>query len=158
MIIPECSFSCNGRITGYLASLEVFDDHLNSHFTLQVWHPTSSDSGRYSRVGNECPLTFNNINVMTDSTDYWRNVSCTGNNRIEFQSGDVIGYYQNNSLQNQLWGVVYVGYKSYVYKTPMALNTVSIKNFNQTFDEQLLLQIMFGKNYNIEFYKSILYS
>ena len=96
VIVPNSVFSCNGRVTGYLISLQS-DSASGSYPSVQVWHPTSSTE--YTRVDTECPLTASDISMMRDGNGdeyYLGNVSCTGNNRIEFQSGDVIGYYHGS--------------------------------------------------------------
>ena len=41
VIVPESDLSCNGRITGYLISLDRFSSE-GDYPIVQVWHPTSS--------------------------------------------------------------------------------------------------------------------
>ena len=79
VIVPESGFSCNGRITGYLISLESASSS-GDYPIVQVWHPTSSTV--YTRVGTECPLTdqsdisMMNIGVLAyylgECDLYWR--------------------------------------------------------------------------------------
>jgi len=148
VIIPEYSFSCNGRVTGYLISLES-DSSEGSYPIVQVWHPTSSTV--YTRVDTECALTDSDISRMRDSGDeyYLGNVSCTGNNRIEFQSGDVIGYYQGDPLRYRLWNIETMGYTSLHHDESSQLDTFTTNNVDDTFNNRLpLIQLMFGKNNN----------
>ena len=102
MIVPSSAFSCNGRVTGYLISLE--SDSLSGDYPrVQVWHPTGPTM--YTRVYTECPLTANDISMMSDGNGdeyYLGNVSCTGNSRIEFQSSDIIGYHHGSPVRYKL--------------------------------------------------------
>ena len=71
------------------------------------------------------------------------NVSCAGNNSIEFQLGDVIGYY---SVSYQLWSVANDGYISYHHNTNSLLKTFDINNADITYNNRRpLIQVMYGK-------------
>ena len=78
---------------------------------------------------------------------YLGNVSCNGSNRIEFQSGDVIGYHQGNSVHYRLWSVDINEYTAYYHRNePNPLNTFNINDADDTGnDRQPLIQVMFGK-------------
>ena len=130
VIVPESDFSCNGRITGYLISLESASSS-GDYPIVQVWHPTSSTV--YTRVVTECPLTESDIDRMRNGGDeyYFGNASCTGDNRIEFQSGDVIGYYHGNEVRYRLWSIGTMGYTSYnrdEENPPNMFNTNNVDN------------------------------
>ena len=145
VIVPRSNFSCNGRITGYLISLEI-DTSSGGYPSVQVWHPMSSSI--YNRVGTLCTLTANDINRMTDSGDeyYLGNVSCTGSNRIEFQSGDVIGYHQGSPVLYKIWNIETRGYTSYYRDSNSPLTTFSINSVDGMLENrQPLIQVMFGK-------------
>ena len=143
MIVPRSSFSCNGRITGYLISLES-DSSSGNYPTVQVWHPTSSRV--YTRVDTECPLTNNDISRMTDMGDeyYLGNVTCTGDNRIQFESGDIIGYHQSNEVRYSVWNIVTTGYTSYFRDEDNPINMFST-NTDETETWQPLIQVLYGK-------------
>ena len=147
MIVPSRNFSCNGRVTGYLISLESANNSSGGYPSVQVWHPTSSTE--YTRVNTECALTENDISMMRDGNghDYYLgNVSCTGNNRIEFQSGDVIGYHQGSPVRYQLWTVQYIGYRAYYHITNSTLNTFIISNDVPTRNDMIpMIELMYGK-------------
>jgi len=147
VIIPEYNFSCSGRITGYLISLiDIFV--FQGYPSIQVWHPTSSTV--YTRVDTECALTDSDISRMTDSMGdryYLGNVSCTGNNRIEFQSGDVIGYHQG-FIRYLMRNIRPMGYTSLrlVRNSPLTtFNTDDVSSDNVFENIQPLIQVMFGK-------------
>ena len=141
VIVPRIEFSCNGRITGYLISLES-DSSSGGYPSVQVWHPTSSTV--YTRVDTECALTANDISNMGDY--YLGDVSCNGNNRIEFQSGDVIGYHQGDEMRYRLWSIETMGYTSYYHDESNPLTTFNINNVDSTIENrQPLIQVMYGK-------------
>ena len=146
VVVPESDFSCNGRITGYLISLEEASSS-GDYPIVQVWHPTSSTV--YTRVDTECPLTANDIDRMRNGDDeyYLGNVSCTGDNRIEFQSGDVLGYYHANEVHYRLWSTDTAGYTAYHRDRNSPLNTLNINanSVDETDNRQPLIQVMYGK-------------
>ena len=146
VIVPNSAFSCNGRVTGYLISLQS-DSSSGGYPSVQVWHPTSST--QYTRVDTECALTASDISMMTDDNGdeyYFGNFSCTGNNRIEFQSGDIIGYHHGSPVRYKLWNIDANGYTSYYLDTNSPLNTFNINHKDiDSIDEQPLIQVMYGK-------------
>ena len=76
------------------------------------------------------------------------NVSCTGNNRIEFQSGDIIGYHHGSPVRYRLWNIVngsYTAYRRTGKDTP--LSSFNINSASDHLNEQPLIQIMYGKIY-----------
>ena len=149
VIIPEYNFSCNGRITGYLISLMEESNSGNRYPSVQVWHPTSSNSDTYNRVDAECALTANDINRMTDNMGneyYLGNASCTSDSIIEFQPGDVIGYH---SSRYEVWSIEVMGYTSYRDSEKNPLSTMDITDVDDTYNNRLpLIQVMFGKSNN----------
>ena len=148
MIVPDSTFSCNGRITSYVINLDSTNDSRGQgSASVQVWHPTSSTSTEYNRRDAECTLTINNITFIDNpgkGRDYYLgNVSCTGGNRIEFQSGDIIGYH---SVHYQLQSITNPGYTSYQRTASSPLNNFDTKIINNTYNNrQPLIQVMYGK-------------
>ena len=127
--------------------MDLLDDEEGSYPSVQVWHPTSPTE--YTRVDTECALTASDISMMRDNGDeyYLGNVSCTGNNRIEFQSNDIIGYYHGDPLRYTLWTIVTNGHTVH-RRTDRSnpLNIFNTGNADDTFnDRQPLVQIMYGK-------------
>ena len=159
VIVPSNAFSCNGRVTGYLISLESASSALHVHYpSVQVWHPTSST--QYTRVDTECPLTASDISIMRDGNGdnyYLGNVSCTGINRIEFQSGDIIGYHHGSLVYYQLWNIESNGYTSYHLDANSPLNTFNINDNASSIDNsQPLIHVMHGKINTLIFFKKFL--
>ena len=145
VIVPLHSFSCNGRVAGYLISLDNSSES-EGYPSVQVWHPTSSTE--YTRVDTKCALTASDISMMRDGNEdyYLGNVSCTGNNRTEFQSGDVIGYHQSSAICYRLWSIESKGYTSYQLATNSPLNTFIISNdVLSDSNRQPLIEVMYGK-------------
>ena len=143
VIVPRFEFSCNGRITGYVISLESASSS-GGYPSVQVWNPTSSTV--YTRVDTECALTANDITEMAVEDYYLGNVSCNGSNRIEFQSGDVIGYHQGDPLHYGLLSIETMGYTSYYHDESNPLTTFNINNVDSTIENrQPLIQVIYGK-------------
>ena len=154
-IVPNSVFSCNGRVTGYLISLES-DSSSGGYPSVQVWHPTSSTE--YTRVDTECALTASHISMMRDNGDdyYLGNVSCTGSNKIEFQSGDVIGYNHGSTMCYRLWNIETNGYTSYDRdnrKSPLDTFNINNDDVSLTDNRQPLIQVMYGKINTLIFVK-----
>ena len=144
MIVQGTEFSCNGRVTGYLISLERINSS-GDYPIVQIWRRHRTNQQLYNRVNTLCTLTGSNINNMGDY--YLGNVSCTGSERIEFRSGDVIGYYHANEVQYQLWSTDTAGYTVYQRDSNSPRNTLNIntRNVVKIDDRQPLIQVMFGK-------------
>ena len=145
VIVPMTAFSCNGIITGYLISLQ-YDSRQNGNSTIQVFHPTSSSS--YSEV-HEYTLQDSDI---TDMGDYHlANVSLTGSDRVEVQSGDIIGYYIRNTPRYNIWNIETMGYTSYTRALGAPSGSFTIVN-SGTASRQPLIQVTFGKVFVLYLY------
>ena len=91
-IIPRLSFTCSGRITSIRAKLQFYDsDWATNYPVFQVWRPVEG-STMYNKIGE--------VQLKSDDQLYEVNyyvqiatIILTGNNTIEVQSGDVVGYY-----------------------------------------------------------------
>ena len=147
VIVPNYNFSCNGRITGYLISLEPASSS-GDYPIVQVWRPNSIGSTVYTRVDTECALTASDINRMTSGGDdyYLGNVSCNGSNRIEFQLGDVIGYYHSSGVRYRLWNIGTSGYTSYSRDENSPPDTFNTNNVDGTETHQPLIEVLYGKS------------
>ena len=146
MIFPQSAFSCNGRVTGYLVRLNS-DGSSGGSASIHVWHPANSSF--YTRVTTECLITAVDIDEVTGNNQgggndyYLGNVSCTENS-IEFQSGDVIGYHQDNSVDYQLQTFNNNSYTYYHHNANDPLDTFNI-NSSQAVKDQPLIQVFYGK-------------
>ena len=144
-IIPRLNFSCNGRITSIKAGLSR-NTHFNNFLNFQVWRPSSSGSVIYNKIG-EVQLQSDN-QVTEGYNNFEATIILTDNNRTEFQSGDVIGYYHPLQSRYQVRDVSTRGYVLYHFDGSPAPNTVNLSAASDTFDyRQPLLQITVGKKY-----------
>ena len=100
-------------------------------------------------ISDNYRLRVIHINAMENY--YFSNVSFTGNDRIEFQSGDVIGYWQRPTPCYTLWSISTGGYTSYSVNSSYIFssddNTVDIddnSSVTATMDRQPLIQVIYG--------------
>ena len=146
VIFPSISFNCNGRITGVAASMyppSIFKLPNGKNLPVfQVWHPQSPGSNVYSVIGQvqfqPGTLQFNRrfINSV---------VSLTGDNQIQFQAGDVIGYYQPSNPLRLVWSIFSDNHTYYLSRSS-DLSTVNISSADyKTIGLQPLISIMIGK-------------
>lgn len=160
VIVPRISFPCNGRITGYVVSLKLErkgkgnKEDEPSYPVIQVWRPLNTiNPSVYTIVKSLCTPTASNINKTRDSMGdeyYLGNVSCAGNNSVEFQSGDVIGYHQTDDSQHyKVWNIEAAGYVShYTEGGPLDSFTITDDADESEDDQQPLIQLIFGKVYS----------
>ena len=107
VIVPQMTFGCTGRITGWSAhtlafALPAIIEQLTQIITFQVWRPSDSTPSSYTLVGSNS-LRFsgselaNGITAMnsTEQTAFFSfsNKTVAQKNEIYFQPGDVLGWY-----------------------------------------------------------------
>ena len=143
MIVPSANFTCNGRITNVMASSSQHSSR-NEYPFYQIWHPVSSESNIYERIG-QIQLDDSHATKMgSGDTHYWIiNIEFSGRNRLEFSMGDIIGYYDPPDPRFRLWSITSNGYTAYsnVANDPAAtFNTSSA----EVLREQPLIQVSFG--------------
>ena len=119
----------------------------------QVWHPTSLNSSIYNKIGEVQLPAGDFVAVGAGRSYFFANLILNGNSQIEFQSGDVIGYYQPFSALRLIRSIQTSGYTSYSNNinndtspsTSIDIRTVDNTNNNH----QPLIAVMFGKTINI---------
>ena len=89
-IIPRLNFTCSGRITSIRARMWLEAGNSNYPF-FQVWRPASVNSltiiGEVQlQSDDQLYEVYGDVRIATINLT-------AGNNTIEFQSGDVVGYY-----------------------------------------------------------------
>ena len=149
VIVPRSNFSCNGRITGYAVSLnreveEIEDNKIECNFpSILVWRPLNTEQTTY-RIINTYMLSIND-NIDREGNYYFADISFTGNNRIEIQSGDVIGYQHRSKACYSVWSNEAVDYTSYS-ANDIDNDTINIIDSSMTSDSDLqpLIQVDFG--------------
>ena len=91
-IFPEVGFTCSGSIDGWVFGAQ-WVGHDDRQFTeLQIWRPTGD--GAYTKVGNTT------IIVPERKTNRFYEYPLSS--PLDFQAGDVLGYYQPPADQSQL--------------------------------------------------------
>jgi len=145
VIVPKFSFDCNGRITGVEASMasgsvNVFTTRHLPWF--QIWRPSTSNLSIYTIINQ---TEFPNANFFSGILpgSHFYNLSLTNSDRIEFHSGDVVGYYQQavpilrvNSIQKD-------DYLSYSISAENPTDTINISNADND-TAQPLIKVIYG--------------
>ena len=110
VIVPHLNFTCNGRITNI--RIRISRDGTGDNFpSIQVWR-LSPSSQLYNLV-DEVQIQSSHLN--TQLTYLETNIPLTGNNRIQFQSGDVIGLYNPPDSRYDIRDITTPGYVFYVF-------------------------------------------
>ena len=144
VIVPRAAFNCNGRIMRIAVSMQLTNQSGNLPI-FQVWHPTSNTSSAYSRIG-EIQLPLGDLMNSSEGDYHYTNMSLNSSSQIEFQSGDVIGYYQPSNPQRSIWNIQTSGYISYSNNATNSLSSIDTSNVNHTDnDYQPLIEVIIGK-------------
>ena len=127
IIVPRANFTCNGRITSVAASLERNAAGVTDPY-FELWRPMTLDLDVYNKVG-EVQLVESEIveEVDNGNNTYWLvNITLNDDDRIEFEAGDVIGYYHPPDTRYRVWSVVSTGYRIVANELSNASNTISL--------------------------------
>ena len=120
-----------------------FDDSMNrnEYPFFQVWRPASVGSTIFNKIG-EVQLSDDQV---TGSSDYRRaTIILTGNNSIEVQSGDVVGYYHPPQSRYRVRTIQTDGY--ILYQFSGSHESVDLNNYqNRSNEHQPLIQFAIGK-------------
>ena len=146
-IIPRLNFTCDGRITGIRARVFLsFDFRRNDYLSFQVWRPSSVGSTVYNKIG-EVQLQSDDQVTGNNNDNRVANIILTGNNTIEFQSGDVVGYYHPPDARYQVLNTFRIGngYVLYRFDGSPAPTSIDISERDVRLDfYQPLLQFSIG--------------
>ena len=122
-IFPRLNFTCNGRITDIRARVRNVGG--NDYPVFQVWQPSSVGSTIYNKTG-EVRLQSNQV---TGGGDYrTANIILTDDSRIEFQSGDVVGYYHPSNSRYVVRDISTAGYIQYRFDGSPVPNSVNLND------------------------------
>ena len=140
-IIPNFNFTCNGTITSIRARVVLNSSRTNYPF-FQVWRRASVGSTVYNKIG-EVQLQSDD-QVIRGSKNYREaNIILTGNNTIEVQSGDVVGYYHPPQSRYRVRNIQTDGYIQYRFNG--SFESVDINNNIGNSSQQPLIQFTIGK-------------
>ena len=141
-VVTSMSFSCNGRLTGYLVSLN-HDDNGNDYPHISIWRHVFYFFSYYTIRISDYVITENDI--IQKSNYYFANVSFAINETIRFLPGDVIGYYQPDSPRYTVWSINTTGYTFDIISTATNWGDVYVLDILDTVnDRQPLIQIIYG--------------
>ena len=113
VIVPRLNFACNGRITNIRVSVNGSTHNTGTNFPyVQVWRQ-SPPSQPYTLVER---VQIQPSHLINQSANLEANISLTGNNRIQFLSGDVIGFYNPPDSGYTIEDVRTDGYVYYVFR------------------------------------------
>ena len=143
VLVPRITFSCAGRLTGYLISLDQ-DTNGNDYPHIEIWRPVTSrsDPSTYIRI-SEYILTENDITEMNNY--YFANVSFAINETSQLWPGDVIGYYQPPNPYYTIWSIDTTGYISNIISTDTFRMFIYVASISDTVnDRQPLIQVLYG--------------
>ena len=139
-IIPRLNFTCNGRITSIRARVWR-NNNRNDYPYFQVWRRTSVGSTVYNKIG-EVQLQSNNQVTKGSNNKREANIDLT-NNPIEFQSGDVVGYYHPPDTHYSVPTVQTDGYRLHQFSG--SPESVDLNNSNGDNNRQPLIQFTVGR-------------
>ena len=99
-IVPAYTFNCTGRVAEWRACVEPGGRDERYYIQFQVWRPTGVP-GCYTRVGYNAPPPPNfgggnevdNVDEVLQPDNRCVHLPVNESEQIEFQPGDVIGYY-----------------------------------------------------------------
>ena len=109
-----------------------------------MWRPSSAGSTIYNKTG-EVQLQSNQV---TGSGTYrTANIILIGNNIIEFQSEDVVGYYHPSDSRYLVRDISTAGYVQYQFDGSPAPNSVNLSNYDAIggTSRQSLIQFTVGR-------------
>ena len=145
MIVPAARFNCNGRITSIAASLQfLFGTDLP---LFQVWRPFSPNSTIYTKISEvELPPGDRMGGIIVNY--YFANLSLNSSSQIEFQSGDVIGYFQSPDPQRWVRNIQATGYTSYSNDASnSSASFIDTSNTDNTdIERQPLIEVAIGQS------------
>ena len=146
-IIPRLSFSCNGRIIGIRAKVKSSMKNENSLY-IQVWRSSFTGSPVYNKI-DEVQLKLDE--QLIDSNNFMIvNISLTGDDTLEFQSGDVIGYYHPNESRYQVTEIQTTGYVLYQFNGSSSLDSLNLSQSEKVLNtRQPLIQFIVGMNFYV---------
>ena len=148
VIVPRANFTCSGRITGITASLhQVYSDGIDPYF--ELWHPISADLGVFDKVDEVQLVESEVVQIGHDPNDnftYWVvSITLNGDDRIEFETGDVIGYYHPARSCYNVWSIITTGYRGFAnnFTTPLSTINLDTQYFTGS-NRQPLIQFTIG--------------
>ena len=146
-IIPRLNFTCNGRITSIRARVRL-NSSRNEFPSFQLWRAVSVGSIMYNKIG-EVQLQSDDQVTLNRSNEYGEaniTLPITGNNTIEVQSGDVVGYYHPPDARYQVRTIQTDGYILYRFNISSVPTSLYFSDADHNDNnQQPLIQFTIGK-------------
>ena len=121
-----------------------------------MWRPSAPGSVIYNKIG-EVQLQSDD-QVTQGYNNFEATIILTGENRTEFQSGDVIGYHHPRRSRYQVKDISTNGYILYRFNESPAPSSVNLSAANGIHNyRQPLLQFTVGNNVFVNFIIFIYY-
>ena len=141
-IIPRLNFTCNGRITSITARVN-YNGNRHDYPCLQVWRIASAGSTIYRKTAE---VQLSDAHMAISGGFRIANIMLTGNDTIEVQSGDVVGYYHPSDSRYLVRDILTDGYELYRFDgSPAADNTENLSQRDNMFNyRRPLLQFAIG--------------
>jgi len=144
-IFPQLNFTCDGRIINIRATVR---RNIGRHdfATFQIWRPSSHGSEICNRIDQVQIQSNNQVTLMTEHQREV-NIPLTRDDRIEFQSGDTIGYYHPSDNRFSVRDIATDGYFLYRFdgsSPPTSVNLSeadAMRNYRQP-----LIHFTYGKH------------
>ncbi|XP_065899793.1 uncharacterized protein [Dysidea avara] len=108
-----------------------------------MWRPLSLNSSVYNRIGQ---VQVANTTLIKDH-HHFTNITISTSSKLEFQPGDVIGYYQPSDLRLAIWNSNQTsGYTSYSTNVTNSITTINISDENviRHNRRQPLIEVLFA--------------
>ena len=114
-IVPALDFTCTGKVTQWRACVDPGRGLARYYMQFQVWR-SNGVQGCYTLVGsNASPLGVGgavNVSLLLAPTEQCVVLPVAENEQIEFQPGDVVGYYadqfKSNGINRTYGGVQWI--------------------------------------------------
>ena len=141
VVVPRSNFSCNGRITGFMASLNRDGGRLCNNPLLFVWQPDRRPTVYSFRSAYQ----LNDDDIVAIGNYHFANMSLTGDDRLEFQSGDAIGYQHRFRPCYTVWSIRTEGYTTYSTSS----SRIDINRVNTAVGWRPLIQVFYGMTHSV---------
>ncbi|XP_065900392.1 uncharacterized protein [Dysidea avara] len=130
-IVPHLSFTCNGRILNIrVRVLPISSANILPY--IQIWRPSSSVT--YDRV-DQVQIQATQLTRPPPKGWLEANIPLTGSNRLQFQSGDVIGFYHPPDFSHEIRTTRTDGYVLHQFVGTYA-SSLALGDANNTFDNR----------------------
>ena len=141
VIVPRLNFTCNGRITNIRVGINSITNGANFPY-IQVWRRQSPTMQLYNLV-NKVQIQSNHINAQLTYLEAV--ISLTGDNRIQFLSRDVIGFYSPPDSGYVIRDIATTGYMYYEFVGSDASSFDLDSNTMTSNSRQTLIQFAVGE-------------